>query len=93
MYIETTSCLRDEATGNYHLTLTAHVDSAAIERAVQRITGEDGLGDPQDSKGLQMMVFPGGGFTFCSFEETKRFPDAIVIPVSTVRAGIRQALN
>lgn len=98
MDIQTTSCVRDDATGEYALTMTAKVPHRDLERAVLAATGFDGLGDPSTSKGLQQVVFAGGTFEIMPYDKAcvaaRNDPDyQQMFDVSAVRAAIRGALN
>lgn len=98
MDIKTTSCVRDDATGNYVQTMTLRIDANDIDRAILVATGSDGLGDPTTSKGLQQVVFADGTFVICSYRQAVEHaainPDySAMIDVAALRVALRQVLN
>jgi hypothetical protein len=96
--IKTISCVRDDATDSYVQTVEMTVPRSALMAEFLATTGEDGLGDPSDSKGQHQVVFADGTFVICSYaaalEHSQVNPDyTAMISVSALRAALRQALN
>ncbi len=98
MEVKTTNVVTDKVTGDVHCTLTAVIDRACLLSHVAAMTGDDGLGDPTTSKGLQQVIYKDGSFHIMSYraacESSMLDSDFVVmIDVSAVRSAIRQALN